>query len=123
MLGVCEGNGRKCGVSNHWFSDCLSRGSAKFWPVKKESVPKTTGTPDWIVYWPVSSQPPTTALAIFGIELPKCCPRPIGISQIGATDKWYGRSSPPSLCSTLKPAISGPMSHVTSNSFDQLQEL
>src|SRR5260370_33496773 len=105
MLVFFEGNGRNCEVSNHWFSDCLSRGSAKFWPVKKESVPKTTGTPDCSVYWPVSSQPPATASAIFGIEPPKCFPRPTGISQIGATDKWYGRSSPPTFCCTLTPPL------------------
>ena len=48
----------------------------------------------------VSSHPPATALAIFAIDEPNRRPRPTGISQMGATDRCNGRSSPPSLCST-----------------------
>src|SRR5260370_30634319 len=120
MFVFFDGKGRNCEVSNHSFSDCLSLGSAKFLPLTNESLPNTTGTPDCSVNWPVSSHPPTNALAIFGIELPNRCPRPTGSSQIGATDRCRGRSSPPSLCSTWMAAISGPVNDVSSYSFDHL---
>src|SRR5262245_39307901 len=73
--------------------------------------------------WPDSSQPPATASSTFGIERPSARLRPIGISQIGAIERRKGRSSPPSLCSTLRPAISGPVHEVSSNSLDQVNEL
>src|SRR5260370_2581946 len=123
MFVFFDGNGRNCEVSNHSFSDCLPLSSAKFLPLKNESLLKTTGTPDCSVNWPVSSHPPTKALAIFGMELPNRCPRPTGNSQIGATDRCSGRSSPPSLCSTWMPAISVPISEVSSYSFDHVNEL
>src|SRR5260370_23695198 len=110
------GKGRNCEVSNHSFSDCLSLGNAKFLPLKNESLPNT-GTPDCSVNWPVSSHPPTKALAIFGMELPNRCPHPTGSSQIAATDRYRCRSSPPSLCSTLMPPLSGPVSDAFSYSF------
>src|SRR5574340_1018240 len=118
-----EGNGTKAEVSNHLSSVRSFLEIEKFCPLKKESVPNATGTPDWILYCPVSCHPPRKMSANLDIDPASGLPRPMGISQIGAMERWKGRSSPPSLCSTTRPAISGPQNDVSSKSFDQVNEL
>src|SRR5438105_632399 len=74
-----------------------------------------------MLYWPANSHPPTKTSANLGSEAAHFLPRPKGSSQMGATDKWKGRSSPPSLCSGMGPEISGPQNEVSSKSLDQVK--
>src|SRR5712692_5687931 len=80
----------------------------------------TIGVPDWSRYVPESSQPPIKALAALGMVPQNLWPLPIGTSQIGATERMWGRSSPPSLCSGIGPEISGPQNDVSSRSLDHV---
>src|SRR5262245_44166084 len=74
-----------------------------------------------MLYWPANSHPPKITSANLGIATPHFLPRPNGSSQMGATDKWNGLSSPPSLCSVIGPEISGPQNDVSSKSLDQVK--
>src|ERR1035437_2837972 len=123
MSALLSGKRWNCAVSNHLLKLCLSLGRAKFLPEKKESVPKTTGTPDWMLNWPESCHPPTTKSRAFGIDLPSACFPAIRIWQVGWLEGLNGPFSPPSLCSIFPPAISGPVHDVSSNSLLQVKEL
>src|SRR3954447_8992437 len=72
---------------------------------------------------PDNCHPPRKASSNLGMVDHALLPRPTGICQMGAIERWKGRSSPPSLCSTLRPAISGPVHDVSSNNLDHVKEL